>query len=253
MQILRRSMQMSTRTGAQAAGLVAGVNISALQLRTNGFVGQVADLLAETGMPPQQFVAEITESVLIEDDDPAVPHPFGLAELGLVIAVDDFGTGYSSLGYLSRLPVRMLKLDRSITRRLAEPRGLAIARCVSDMAGSSGSTWWPRASRRRRPRPRPPVRRRLRPGLAVQPSGHRNGSPSSSATRGWPWESRSNTALTGARRTVACLTRAVVTSPRIATGTCGQLGRDHARRVGAAQVRRWAMPFPTGAGGRSAR
>jgi diguanylate cyclase (GGDEF)-like protein len=134
LQIMRRSMLVSMRTGAQAAGLVSGVNVSTLQLRAAGFVREVGALLDDTGMPPTQFVLELTESVLIGEDDPAVASLFGLAALGVVIAIDDFGTGYSSLSYLSRLPVRVLKLDRSITQRLSDPRGLAIARCVSDMS-----------------------------------------------------------------------------------------------------------------------
>jgi EAL domain-containing protein (putative c-di-GMP-specific phosphodiesterase class I) len=76
--------------------------------------------------------------VHIEHDDPAVPAILGVADLGAVVAIDDFGAGYSSLNYLSQLPVRILKLDRSITQRLAEPRGLAIARCVSEMARELG-------------------------------------------------------------------------------------------------------------------
>ena len=134
LQIMRRSMVTSMQTGAQEAGLVCGVNVSTLQLRTPGFVREVTALLDETCLPPSQLVLELTESVLIGDDDPAAATLFGLAALGVVIAIDDFGTGYSSLSYLSRLPVRVLKLDRSITQRLSDPRGLAIARCVSDMS-----------------------------------------------------------------------------------------------------------------------
>jgi diguanylate cyclase (GGDEF)-like protein len=137
-QLLRRTLVTCQAVGAREAGLVTGVNISPLQLRSPGFVRQFGDLLDELRWPPHQFVVEITESVHIEHDDPAVPAILGLADLGLVIAIDDFGAGYSSLNYLNQLPVRILKLDRSITQRLAEPRGLAIARCVTEMARELG-------------------------------------------------------------------------------------------------------------------
>jgi diguanylate cyclase (GGDEF)-like protein len=138
MQMLRKTILTNQWTGAQDAGLVGGVNVSPLQLRSAGFVQQVGDLLQELGCPPKQVVIEITESVHIEHDDPAVPAILGLAELGLIVALDDFGAGYSSLSYLNQLPVRILKLDRSLTQRLGEARGLAIARCVSEMAKELG-------------------------------------------------------------------------------------------------------------------
>ena len=137
-QLMRRTLVTCRDVGAREARLVTGVNVSPLQLRSPGFVRQFGDLLDELGWPPQQFVVEITESVHIEHDDPAVPAILGLADLGAVVAIDDFGAGYSSLNYLNQLPVRILKLDRSITQRLAEPRGLAIARCVTEMARELG-------------------------------------------------------------------------------------------------------------------
>jgi diguanylate cyclase (GGDEF)-like protein len=137
-QLMRRTLVTCQAVGAREAQLVTGVNVSPLQLRSPGFVRQFGDLLDELAWPPKQFVVEITESVHIEHDDPAVPAILGLADLGVVIAIDDFGAGYSSLNYLSQLPVRILKLDRSITQRLAEPRGLAIARCVTEMARELG-------------------------------------------------------------------------------------------------------------------
>jgi diguanylate cyclase (GGDEF)-like protein len=137
-QLMHRTLVTCEAVGAREAGLVTGVNVSPLQLRSPGFVRQFGDLLDELAWPPKQFVVEITESVHIEHDDPAVPAILGLADLGIVIAIDDFGAGYSSLNYLNQLPVRILKLDRSITQRLAEPRGLAIARCVTEMARELG-------------------------------------------------------------------------------------------------------------------
>ena len=137
-QVMRRTMEATIATGARAAELVTGVNASPLELRSPGLVDRVARLLDELAIPPAQFVLEITESVLIEHDDPAVPVIHGLADLGLSLALDDFGAGYSALSYVTELPVRILKLDKSITQRLGDPRGLAVARCVSDMARELG-------------------------------------------------------------------------------------------------------------------
>jgi predicted signal transduction protein with EAL and GGDEF domain len=87
------------------------VNVSARQLRDPDFVGDVRRALARHELAPQRLRLEITESVLADAAVPGV-----LAELqgmGIRIAIDDFGTGYSSLSYLDRLPVDVIKIDRS--------------------------------------------------------------------------------------------------------------------------------------------
>lgn len=134
LQLARRSMEGAVASGSHAAGLVGGYNVSPTQLRHPGYVPMLSDLLRELAFNPAQFVLEVTESVQIEADDPAVAALWKLSELGFPIAIDDFGTGYSSLSLLSRLPAKILKLDRSLTQQLHEPRGLAIARCVTQMA-----------------------------------------------------------------------------------------------------------------------
>ncbi|BCJ40168.1 hypothetical protein GCM10010168_30260 [Actinoplanes ianthinogenes] len=92
-------------------GIYVTVNVSTHQLRDPGFAGTVLGILAETGMPGAGLVLEITESVLIDAAD--TPVLGTLREHGIRIAIDDFGTGYSSLAYLRRLPVDILKIDRS--------------------------------------------------------------------------------------------------------------------------------------------
>ncbi len=134
LQLARRSMELSLSTGAHAAGLVGGVNVSPAQLRSPTFVSGMASLLAETGVRPEQFVLEVTESIRIEEDDPALAAIWKLSETGMPVAIDDFGTGYASLTLISTLPAKILKLDRSITQKLHDQRGMAIARCVTDMA-----------------------------------------------------------------------------------------------------------------------
>ena len=72
--------------------------------------------------------------MFVRPDDPAVDTLAELAGLGVRISLDDFGTGYSSLGYLARLPVHELKIDRSITAKLDDPKTIAVAGSIVDMA-----------------------------------------------------------------------------------------------------------------------
>jgi diguanylate cyclase (GGDEF)-like protein/PAS domain S-box-containing protein len=89
------------------------VNISARQLQRAEIVGEVAEALRSSGLAPRRLVLEITESLLIEDVELAIERLSALRELGVRIAIDDFGTGYSSLTYIRRLPIDLLKIDKS--------------------------------------------------------------------------------------------------------------------------------------------
>ena len=106
---------------APSVPLAIGVNISGKQLQRPSFARDVAAVLQATGFPSDQLVLEMTESVLIDDRDVAVPMLNSLKEMGVRIAIDDFGTGYSSLSYLHRFPVDILKIDRSFVSRLSGP------------------------------------------------------------------------------------------------------------------------------------
>ncbi|MDA0181866.1 EAL domain-containing protein [Solirubrobacter phytolaccae] len=87
------------------------VNLSAKQLQDPGLVHDVREAIV--GIDPGRLTLELTESIVMEDTDHAVAQLTALKALGVRLALDDFGTGYSSLGYLSRLPVDVLKLDRT--------------------------------------------------------------------------------------------------------------------------------------------
>ena len=93
--------------------LTMEVNLSTGQLADPGLVPGVVALIEETGVDPRDLTLEITESALVEDLDAALRPLRQLAAVGVRLALDDFGTGYSSLTYLRRLPVTMLKIDRS--------------------------------------------------------------------------------------------------------------------------------------------
>jgi diguanylate cyclase (GGDEF)-like protein len=89
------------------------MNLSTGQLADPGLVPTVIALLEETGVDPRDLTLEITESALVEDLDAALRPLRQLSAIGVRLALDDFGTGYSSLTYLRRLPVQVLKIDRS--------------------------------------------------------------------------------------------------------------------------------------------
>jgi diguanylate cyclase (GGDEF)-like protein/PAS domain S-box-containing protein len=106
-----------------------GINLSVKQLFHNDIVADVAAALADADLEPSALTLEITESVMMTDTDLAVARLTELRALGVRLAMDDFGTGYSSLSYLSRFPLDILKMDRSLLAAGASPvtNGLASA------------------------------------------------------------------------------------------------------------------------------
>ncbi|HEU4629070.1 MAG TPA: EAL domain-containing protein [Gemmatimonadaceae bacterium] len=96
-----------------AAPFTLAVNVSGRQLQHPGIVADVEEALRDSGFPATSLVLEITESALVKDSALVLQRLHELKALGIRLAVDDFGTGYSSLGYLRRLPVDTLKIDKS--------------------------------------------------------------------------------------------------------------------------------------------
>ncbi|MFD1733945.1 putative bifunctional diguanylate cyclase/phosphodiesterase [Deinococcus malanensis] len=94
-------------------GLTVAVNVSASQFALADFVPLVKRVLAESNLPGDALVLELTESTLIQDVEASAAKMRELKALGIRMALDDFGTGYSSLSYLRQLPVDILKIDRS--------------------------------------------------------------------------------------------------------------------------------------------
>ncbi|HET7685463.1 MAG TPA: EAL domain-containing protein, partial [Candidatus Limnocylindria bacterium] len=99
-------------TAAGAPRLVS-VNLSVAQLRDATLVERVRRALVDHRLPAGSLVLEITESALLDDTEERIAQLRALKELGVLLAIDDFGTGYSSFSYLRRLPIDILKLDRS--------------------------------------------------------------------------------------------------------------------------------------------
>jgi diguanylate cyclase (GGDEF)-like protein len=115
------------------------VNISAIQFARNDFSSEVAEILAEAGVPPSLLELELTESIVMRDFAESARQMRNLKDLGVRIAIDDFGTGYSSLSYLHRLPIDILKIDRSFVEMIAEPEGTRpIVDAVISMAQALG-------------------------------------------------------------------------------------------------------------------
>ena len=115
-----------------------GVNLAGRQLLDPAAVTTVAGILTRTGIDPRRVVLEVTESVFLDTE--AIGHRLHqLRALGVRLAIDDFGTGYSSLSYLTRLPVDIVKIDRSFVERLGGPPGdEVLVRAVVQLAKSLG-------------------------------------------------------------------------------------------------------------------
>ena len=120
-------------------GMKVAVNVSPLQLRRDEFVDEVLRLLAGVPTGRVQLVLEVTESTFLADPRRASEILTRLRERGAAVAIDDFGTGHSSLKLLSRLPVDILKIDRSFVRDLPENRSnYMIVRTTLMLAKSLG-------------------------------------------------------------------------------------------------------------------
>jgi diguanylate cyclase (GGDEF)-like protein len=118
---------------------VLRLNVSPVQLVTEGFVETVAGIIDEFGLDGGSVCLEITESVVVQDIETTRITLAGLKEVGVQIAIDDFGTGYSVLSHLKSLPVDTLKIDKSFVRELGtNPGDLAIVRAVIALAESFG-------------------------------------------------------------------------------------------------------------------
>ena len=130
---------------ADAAGWPAAiklaVNVSPVQFKSRTLAMKVATALANSGLSPDRLELEITEAVLIRDDEEALAILHQLRELGVHIALDDFGTGYSSLSYLRRFPFDKIKIDRSFVSDVTEAGGSsAIVQAVVTMASARSMT-----------------------------------------------------------------------------------------------------------------
>jgi len=139
--VLRAACQQFSQWRAQGIGenAVLRVNISPVQLVTEGFVESVAEAMADFGLESKSVCLEITESVVVQDIETTRITLASLKDVGVQVAIDDFGTGYSVLSYLKSLPVDTLKIDKSFVLDLgSNPGDLAIVRAVIALAEAFG-------------------------------------------------------------------------------------------------------------------
>jgi diguanylate cyclase (GGDEF)-like protein len=121
--------------------LRVAVNVSPLQFRNATLVSTVVAALANSGLRPDLLELEITEGVLMANNEATLVALHQLRSLGVRISMDDFGTGYSSLSYLRSFPFDKIKIDQSFVRDLAErPDSIAIIRAVAALGHSFGMT-----------------------------------------------------------------------------------------------------------------
>ena len=117
------------------------VNVSPVQLKCQTLALRIAGALATSGLKPSRLELEITEAVLIRDDEAALAILHQLRAIGVRIALDDFGTGYSSLSYLKRFPFDKIKIDRCFVSDITEADGSSsIVQAVVNIAGALNMT-----------------------------------------------------------------------------------------------------------------
>lgn len=107
------------------------MNISGPEFLQDDFIALVESVLADTGLPPEQLVLELTEETVVDDLQAVAQNVQRLGALGIQCALDDFGTGYSSLSYLRSIPFQTLKIDRSFVNDIADdPVSLELGRGI---------------------------------------------------------------------------------------------------------------------------
>lgn len=102
----------------QGHGIRIGVNLSPSQFKSGDLVRTTATVLTDTGLPPSLLELEVTENILLADDEGALDIFRRLRDLGVHLAWDDFGTGYASLNYLKKFPLNRLKIDQLFVNEL---------------------------------------------------------------------------------------------------------------------------------------
>jgi len=127
------------RAAGGDAGVKVAVNLSAIQLQRDHIPAMVKGALDRHGVAGNRLTLELTESAIVTDPDRIAQTMNALKDLGTTLAMDDFGTGYSNLAYLQKLPIDLLKIDRSfVSGMLADRDKVAIVRAILSLAQALG-------------------------------------------------------------------------------------------------------------------
>ena len=134
-----RTLAEWDRAAGEKLPLYVGVNLSAIQVARDNIADVVTSALRSSGLTGDRLTLELTESSIVQDPARAVRVFETLKSLDATVAMDDFGTGYSSLAYLQRLPIDVLKIDRSfVSGMMVDPDSVAIVRAVLSLAEALG-------------------------------------------------------------------------------------------------------------------
>lgn len=137
--VLENALKQIQLWREESLDLVVSINLSTRNLMDSAFPSHIERLLQKYAVPPPSLEIEITESTLIGDPERALNVINRIHSLGVRFAIDDFGTGYSSLGYLKRLPIDTLKIDRSFIRdMLSDEQDAVIVQSTLGLAHSFG-------------------------------------------------------------------------------------------------------------------
>jgi diguanylate cyclase (GGDEF)-like protein/PAS domain S-box-containing protein len=111
--VIEEACEQAVRLQRRGAPLNMSVNVSPTQLMNARFVGDIEKALIKSRLDPERLLIELTESALLAEPAIVATNLDSLKSIGLRVAIDDFGTGYSALNYLRKLPIDVLKIDRS--------------------------------------------------------------------------------------------------------------------------------------------
>ena len=148
-QVLSSAVEQAAQWMKQGLAIPVAVNFSAPDLIDANLASEVRRQLTAHRLEPEMLEVEVTEGIIATDRDRVSATLASLRELGVTIALDDFGTGSSSLSYLRRLPVQVLKIDRSFisSASTGDPADVALVRTSSASPRPSGCDRSPKASR----------------------------------------------------------------------------------------------------------
>ncbi|CAH0227030.1 EAL domain-containing protein [Erwinia sp. V90_4] len=134
-------IEQACRLATRCPKLIVAINVSPLQFLAPGFVDTLREIITRHNVNPRQIELEITEGVLLEDEQQALRTIRTLRAAGFCIALDDFGTGYSSLNYLIQFPVDTIKIDRAFIQSLGvRANSATIVKSVINLGHSLGIT-----------------------------------------------------------------------------------------------------------------